>query len=650
MPLHRVRKFAALLERHHGSKPCRVARLILAKDEMPPQWKCSCGYRNGGAQEWCWKCQQHYTVVDWQELRQPKRPYRSKSRPKKEKEKEPSMTSFPKFDEMMVGTPWLRSTPQRRLNMPPPPAAPPPVKEAETAIKEEVKGDTIHEQLASMTQKYKDQLPEDLQDVLDKVKGSLTSSATSSQPQLTHAHIHRARQTQVAYDKCKDKVMQLDQQWTAFVSLLKQNYNKQLETYKVQRAEALEQLEQKKQKMLDPEDHNKEGGGSWWFSNTANWARSQGGTGSHAMGQYRRDARDLGCGEPGQHHDRAQSRAEHGAFQEYGLPTSQVQQAGGWQSQTGVNKQAWGCAPFKGPKAAPWSFSFESNSNRRLLSFVSLWCLLDFNLDSRETNLHVAEEEMHLRANVSTPSLCRKTSRFNVSMGYDENFGWGNAVRHTTLQKDTLSAKRFRMKFPVHGHQKQVVEDPSSTSSSSSWLLDNNYSMNYDANFGWGNSIGRSALPMRTTSTGTSWTWSLTWRGLCGYLEDFVNGNFLGGEVEDSYYIPDDKEVNPVENRSLASHYLMVYNENLGWGNALGRFVDVDEWPVRWVHLRWSGLPMSMDGMRDVESCGTDCEHLMGNKPTHGGPRLPHIDCDTLFWNPLVRDSDPSLFGVFRNI
>ena len=187
----------------------------------------------------------------------PWRAYRSRSRtrqqesygPYKEKSKE---EAFPNFETMQISgggePPWNKSTPSRRLTLPEAKEMDKQPSEAAraTAPSSSAAPATLRDCLEIMRTQFQDQLPPGLRTVVDQYAQGEGDGLV--EPQLTHAHLNRAKNAKVALTKARAKVCQLDGQWLQFVKVVKANFAQQFATYQSKRKEAVDNMRLKHQK------------------------------------------------------------------------------------------------------------------------------------------------------------------------------------------------------------------------------------------------------------------------------------------------------------------------------------------------------------------------------------------------------------------
>ena len=191
----------------------------------------------------------HYSQTSWKTHRPKSRPRTPQPRAQTSAK---SKTTFPTFEEMNVAKqdpPWNKGTPARRV------ATPAlnenegkEVTEAANAAQPVVPPQaSLQEQLLKRQNDFKDQMTPDLRLAMEQFSKGMDNNG----PQLTHAHLNRAKQARLALTKAKGKVTQLDAQWAQFLTVLKDNFKTQHASYQEKRGEALQQVAQKRKRWME---------------------------------------------------------------------------------------------------------------------------------------------------------------------------------------------------------------------------------------------------------------------------------------------------------------------------------------------------------------------------------------------------------------
>ena len=281
----RVRLAVKRLRTHHGSSIPTAFQVASAM----PQWICGdCGYRNGTSLEWCGRCQVHYSQTSWKTHRPKNRPRTPQPRAQTSAK---SKTTFPTFEEMNVAKqdpPWNKGTPARRV-------ATPALNENEGKEATEAANAaqpvvppqaSLQEQLLKLQNDFKDQMTPDLRLAMEQFSKGMDNNG----PQLTHAHLNRAKQARLALTKAKGKVTQLDAQWAQFLTVLKDNFKTQHASYQEKRGEALQQVAQE---ALDGMPRRHPESDAAWCSTSSRATR---GTGCRQYGDHAAVGRSTVCG------------------------------------------------------------------------------------------------------------------------------------------------------------------------------------------------------------------------------------------------------------------------------------------------------------------------------------------------------------------
>ena len=167
-----------------------------------------------------------------------------KPKPKKQETRRDSQIQFQPFA-LNKETPWVPSTPNSRLA---------PAKAARVPGEEAQKGGT-------KTQGKGSQEPENEEDNMKLcaqalIEGDVPESLkealkkwSQKDKEVTHSDLYKLKRLKTQYAKQKEEVATLDKRLTDFKKLMRENWAAQMELYATQKAEAMEQLKDLKEKL-----------------------------------------------------------------------------------------------------------------------------------------------------------------------------------------------------------------------------------------------------------------------------------------------------------------------------------------------------------------------------------------------------------------
>lgn len=157
------------------------------------------------------------------------------------------------------GAPWVRSTPATRmaslkesvsedkeqdLPLPPQPELPKPP--LAPSLPQEVKG-----RIAELKKSMGAGFTKELEDSIVAAALAAPNASSAAKPIITHGDVNKVSQARKQFEKAKTDLAEIDAEWKSFAAGLKLAYDRELEDYKVLRAQALEEVRAKAQKVKE---------------------------------------------------------------------------------------------------------------------------------------------------------------------------------------------------------------------------------------------------------------------------------------------------------------------------------------------------------------------------------------------------------------